>query len=81
MKQHYLTDKKLSWNAKGILTFLLNKKVSTEVLLNSSTNGTHSVFASLKELELRGYLIRKKLKNEKGQFIGFDSECKTEIEI
>lgn len=72
-----IRDKRLSWKARGIHHFLLshpdNWTVNTQYLVSQSNEGRTAVLAALKELEEYGYLTRKQIKNESGQFSGWES--------
>lgn len=54
-----LEDPRLSWKAKGILSYLLSKSsdwdVRTADLVNRSTNGIEAIYSALKELRALGY--------------------------
>lgn len=72
-----IRDKRLSWKARGIHHFLLshpdNWTVNTKYLVSQSGEGRTAVLAALKELEDHGYLSRKQIQNESGQFSGWES--------
>lgn len=67
-----LNNKLLSFKAKGIYAYIQSKpdgwEFSAERIALQSEEGLASVRTGLKELELEGYLIRKKYHNEKGFF-------------
>lgn len=67
-----LDDQRLSWQAKGLAVYLLSKpndwRIRIVHLEKVSRNGRDSVQTILKELIDHGYLVRKKYKNERGQF-------------
>ena len=69
-----LENKKLSWKAKGLLTYLISKpddwKIYVSELSTRSIDGDNSVRAGLKELEKVGHLEKRRLKDKKGRFIG-----------
>jgi hypothetical protein len=56
-----LNDKRLSWRAKGILSYLLGKPkdwiVQTNDVINHSTEGRDAVRAAFKELQQCGYAV------------------------
>lgn len=72
----YLSEKGMSWKAKGILTYLLSKpdnwQVQVKDLMNQSTDGRDAVYTGLNELKRFGYLQRFPVK-EKGKVIRWDS--------
>lgn len=57
-----LRDKRLSWKAKGLMTYFLDKpddwKFIMKAIYNASTDGERAVKAGLKELQKYGYLVR-----------------------
>ena len=67
-----LEDSRLSFQAKGLLVYLLSKpdgwRVSREHLATVGTNGISSVRAILTELEECGYLSRVRKAGEHGHF-------------
>lgn len=67
-----LEDSRLSFQAKGLLVYLLSKpdgwSVSREHLATVGTNGISSVRAILTELEQCGYLTRVRKAGEHGHF-------------
>lgn len=64
IKNEVLTDKKLSWKAKGLFAYLFSKPdgwdFSAERIALDSTGGREAVLSGIKELEKEGYLSRKK---------------------
>lgn len=72
----FINDALLSYKAKGILLYLLSKPddwvISIADIIKHSTDGITSVKSAIKELTLRGYLQRTRLKNKLGQFVGYD---------
>lgn len=79
-----LNDEELSLKSKGLLAYLISKddnwNFSAERISTQNNDGKASVNAGLKELENLGYLIRRKLKNEKGSFVGIEYEIKNRFE-
>lgn len=68
-----LNDDNLSWQAKGLLAYLLSKPDNWTVivadLVKRATNGRDSVNSILKELEQNGYVERIKIRDpETGRF-------------
>ncbi len=70
-------DARLSFKALGIHTYLMTKPDNWQVysrhLATTHTDGRDAVLAGLKELEDNGYLIRRKLQDEQGKFVGYES--------
>jgi hypothetical protein len=70
-----LEDTNLSYQAKGMLAYLLSKpddwKIYLNHLQNQSKNGRDSCSSIIKELISEGYMTRKKSLNEKKQFEGY----------
>lgn len=62
-----LNDDNLSWQAKGLLAYLLSKPdnwiVIVADLVKRATNGRDSVNSILKELEQKGYIERIKIRD------------------
>lgn len=71
-----LNDKELSWQAKGLHTYLMslpdNWVVNVSDLKNRSTNGRDSTGAIINELIAAGYVTRQLLQSESGKFEGYD---------
>lgn len=76
MSKNHLNNVGISWQAKGLLSYLLGlpddwqAKVSD--LKNRSTNGRDSTSNTVKELIKAGYIVRRRVQNKKGQFTGYD---------
>ncbi len=75
IKNSILKDKRLSWKAKGIMSFLLSHSNSwifykSELMKHSDKDGRESFTSGIRELKETGYLEIIKIKNDKGQFIG-----------
>lgn len=72
MANHHLKNKKLSLKAKGLLSMLLSLpdswKHSIVGYASICKDGVDGVTAGIKELEENGYIVRKRLRNEKGHF-------------
>jgi DNA-binding MarR family transcriptional regulator len=70
---HFVNDEGLSWQATGLLTYLLSKpdhwSVSVVDLVKRKTNGRAAVQKVLSELEDAGYLDRVKGRGERGRFV------------
>lgn len=67
----FLNDDRLSWKAKGLLSYFLSKPDDWRILVNDlikrSKDGERAVRSGLKELEENGYLTNEPIKNQKGQ--------------
>nr|WP_245998181.1 conserved phage C-terminal domain-containing protein [Siminovitchia terrae] len=72
-----LSDEKISWKAKGILSYLLSKPDGWITYITDiekrSADGRDSVRSGIKELADAGYIIRKRIR-DKGQFKGWEYE-------
>lgn len=70
-----LEDSRLSWKAKGILSYLMSRpdywKVNKVDIQRKATEGRDSVNSAIQELKEFGYLHIYKNINEKGQFDGW----------
>lgn len=66
-------EPKLSWKAKGILTYLLSKPDDWTImvcdLIKKSADGKDAVYAGLKELQKFRYMDYQKVRDEKGRII------------
>ncbi|MCD7854437.1 MAG: helix-turn-helix domain-containing protein [Clostridiales bacterium] len=71
MSNYHLQDRRLSYKAKGLLSFMLsvsdNWEYTIKGLATMSKDGVDSVATALKELEGCGYVDRRRNRNEKGQ--------------
>ena len=67
-----LCDKRLTFETRGLLAYLLSKPLDWEVrindLINASPAGLRVVRRMVAEAEEYGYMIRKRYKNEDGTF-------------
>ncbi len=76
INNQFLNDKKLSWKAKGILTWLLSRPDNWQIFLKDmqerSKDGRDSTAMGINELIDVGYIIRESIKNERNQFIGYN---------
>lgn len=72
MSNYHLRDTRLSFKAKGLMSQMLSMPddwdFSVEGLMSMSEVGRTSVQAALKELEVNGYLERKREQDAKGRF-------------
>ena len=71
MSNHHLRNTDLSLKAKGLLSLMLslpdNWDYTTKGLACICKDGIDSINSGVKELEANGYVIRRRLRNEKGQ--------------
>lgn len=71
-----LKDPSISAKAKGIFAYVMSLpddwKFYASELKNHFRDGIESISSGLKELEVKGYLERNKVKNEKSQFMGWE---------
>lgn len=71
MSNHHLRNIELSLKAKGLLSLMLslpeNWDYTTKGLSRICKDGIDSINSGVKELEVTGYVIRRRLRNEKGQ--------------
>ena len=76
MSNHHFKEKGMSLKAKGLLSLMLslppNWNYSVSGLVALSKDGKDSVMSALNELQKFGYLIRKRMTDEKGRFQGFE---------
>lgn len=71
MANHHLRNTELSLKAKGLLSLMLslpeNWDYTTKGLSHICKDGIDSINATVRELEANGYVIRRRLRNKKGQ--------------
>lgn len=71
MSNHHLRNTGLSLKAKGLLSLMLslpeNWDYTTKGLSKICKDGIDSICSTIKELEQQGYIIRQRVRNEKGQ--------------
>ena len=76
MSNYHFKEKKMSLKAKGLLSLMLSLPddwdYSIAGLATLSKDGKDSIMSALGELEKFGYLARKRLTNDKGQFAGVE---------
>ena len=67
-------DDRVSYKAKGILTYLVGKPEDWTIyeteIAEHTPEGIKSIRSGIKELIKCGYIIKTEIRNEKGQFIG-----------
>lgn len=72
----FLNDDNLSWKAKGILTWLLSRQDGWKPLLidmqQRSKDGRDSTAAGINELVDYGYIVRHKIRDDKGLLKGYE---------
>ncbi len=72
MSNYHLQDRRLSFKAKGLLSFMLSVsedwEYSVKGLASMAKDGVDSVTATLKELEQSGYVSRKQIRSKGGKF-------------
>ena len=72
MSNHHLRNTELSLKAKGLLSLMLslpeNWDYTTKGLAAICKDGIDSISSCIRELEKHGYIIRERMRNEKGQF-------------
>lgn len=71
MSNHHFKNKNLSLKAKGLLSLMLSLpddwNYSIKGLVTLNKDGRDSVMAAIKELVTEGYIVRRRLRNAKGQ--------------
>lgn len=74
VNKNFINDESISWKAKGILLYLLSKpddwRVYETDIVKHSTDGRDSVRSAIRELIKAGYIMREKVRNEKGRIVG-----------
>lgn len=72
MPTEHLRNKELSLKAKGLLSVMYSLPNDWDYSMNGlckiTNTGITAIRNIIEELELKGYLLRKQTKNEKGQF-------------
>jgi len=73
-----LRDKNITMGAVGLYCFLFSHtsefSISIEFIISAFKDGKAAVKTKIKELENAGYLIRERVKGDKGLFIGYNYE-------
>ncbi len=71
MSNHHLKNKELSLKAKGLLSLILSLpddwNYTTRGLAAICKEGVDSISGALKELEQAGYIVRRRLRDDKGR--------------
>ena len=72
MSNYHLRDKRLSYKAKGLLSFMLSLPDDWDYSINGlviiSKESIRTIRSILKELQDNDYLVINKIQNDKGQF-------------
>jgi len=72
LDKSFLKDKRLSWKAKGLLSYMLSLPDDWEFYLDElerhSTDGMSSLRSGFKELQDNGYVTRKRERKPDGKF-------------
>jgi len=75
MNNTFLRDDKLSWKAKGLFAYILSLpedwKIYISELQTHATDGETSLRSAIKELTDNGYIIQKRLKDDKGRWASY----------
>lgn len=74
MANHHLRNKSLSLKAKGLQSLMLSLPKDWDYTLKGldaiCSDGVDSISSALKELEKAGYVVRNRIRNERGQLAG-----------
>ena len=69
----FIRDERLSWKAKGLMTYLLSLpedwKIYMKEIVNHSSDGEAGLRSAIKELTKYGYIKFERKRNEKGVFM------------
>ena len=75
MNNTFLRDNKLSWKAKGLFAYILSLPEDWKIYLNElqthATDGETSLRSAIKELTDNGYMVQKRLKDDKGRWTSY----------
>ena len=76
LNKGFLNDTGLSWQAKGMLSYLLSLpddwRIYEAEIQKHSRDGIQRVRSCVKELIDKGHIERKRLQDEKGRFKGYE---------
>ena len=76
MSNHHLRNKALSLKSKGLLSLMLSLSedwdYTTRGLASICKEGVDSVCATVRELEVAGYIIRRRVRDKNGQMRGME---------
>lgn len=77
LNKKFLEGSLLSLRAKGLLAYLLSKPDNWTIrvphLIREMKEGRDAIQATLKELEIQGYLVRSRAQDKKGKFRGWET--------
>jgi hypothetical protein len=69
----FIRDERLSWKAKGLMTYLLSLpedwKIYMKEIVNHSSDGEAGLRSAIKELTKYGYIKFERKRNKKGVFM------------
>lgn len=75
VNNEYLQDTRLSWKAKGLITYVMSLpddwKLNINDLVNRSEDGRNSLTSGINELVEFGYCRKQRIKGEHGRFVGY----------
>lgn len=75
LNKKFLNDERMSWKAKGILSYLLSLPDDWQIyeaeIQKHSVDGMASLKSGIKELMVNGYIQREQIRNDRGHFIGY----------
>lgn len=75
MNNTFLRDNNLSWKAKGLFAYILSLPEDWKIYLNElqthATDGETSLRSAIKELTDNGYIVQKRLKDDKGRWASY----------
>lgn len=75
MNNTFLRDNNLSWKAKGLFAYILSLpedwKIYLSELQTHATDGETSLRSAIKELTDNGYIVQKRLKDDKGRWASY----------
>lgn len=77
MTKNYLHDKRLSFKAKGLLTYLLAHpgcSIDKLELREHATEGSTAIVSALRELKLFGYIRTNYTRSESGKMTGAETK-------
>ena len=73
-----LQDKRLSWKAQGLLTYLLSLpdswQINTKHLSKERSDGKDSTLSGLKELEALGYVKKICVRDDRGRILRWENQ-------